>query len=309
MLPPVQPTCMEVGRDAVYGSRMTFSIVAWDPAASGGTEWGVAVASKFLAAGSVVPWARAGAGAVATQALANVAYGPEGLTLLDSGMSAHEVIDTLAATDEGYDHRQVGVIDQRGLAATFTGSQCLDWAGGRTGPGFACQGNILVGAQVLDAMASTFEASEADLSTRLLDALLAGDRAGGDSRGRQSAGVLVVREGGGYLGDSDVAVDLRVDDHTDPVPELQRLLSLHRFLFPEAAELVFIDMDEANVFEVRSSLAGLGYDAGSGGVYDDSLRKALFEFVGSENLEARWTDERAIEQGVLVALRTVSEGS
>ena len=149
---------------------------------------------------------------MATQALANVAYGPEGLGLLDSGIPAHKVIDTLTANDEGCDHRQVEVIDRSGLAATFTGSQCLDWAGGRTGPGFACEGNILAGPQVLDAMVGAFEASEADLSTRLVDALLAGDRAGGDSRGRQAAGLLVVREVGGYLGDSDVAIDLRVDD-------------------------------------------------------------------------------------------------
>jgi uncharacterized Ntn-hydrolase superfamily protein len=286
---------------------MTFSIIAWDPISSGGVEWGVAVASKFLAAGSVVPWACAGAGAVATQALANVAYGPDGLKLLDNGMPAHEVIDTLTATDEGYDHRQVAVIDRSGLAATFTGSECLYWAGGRTGPGFACQGNILTGPEVLDAMVEAFGSSESDLSTRLLYALLAGDRAGGDSRGKQSAGLLVVREGGGYLGDSDVAVDLRVDDHTDPVPELQRLLSIHHLLFPEASELAFIDMDEALVAEIRVGLADLGYDAGSGVVYDDSLKAALYEFVGTKNLEARWTDEPTIEQGVLATLRTVLE--
>jgi uncharacterized Ntn-hydrolase superfamily protein len=288
-------------------AAMTFSVAAWNPNASGRAEWGVAVASKFLAAGSVVPWARAGAGAIATQALANVAYGPDGLKLLDRGIPAHEVIDTLTATDEGYDRRQVGVIDRSGLAATFTGSQCLDWAGGRTGPGFACQGNILAGPRVLDAMVEAFEASEADLATRLSDALLAGDRAGGDRRGRQSAGILVVREGGGYLGDSDVAVDLRVDDHTDPVPELQRLLSLHNLLFPEASELVFVDMDEAMVVEIRASLADLGYDAGLGVAYDDSLKKALFGFVGTENLEARWTDAPAVEKGVLDSLRTISE--
>jgi uncharacterized Ntn-hydrolase superfamily protein len=286
---------------------MTFSIVAWDHDASGGAEWGVAVASKFLAAGSVVPWARAGAGAVATQALANVAYGPEGLTLLDSSMPAGGVIDALTTADESREHRQVGVVDCRGHAATFTGSECLDWAGGRTGPGYTCQGNILPGPEVLDAMVEAFESSESDLSTKLLDALLAGDRAGGDSRGRQSAGILVVREGGGYLGDSDVAVDLRVDDHTDPVPELQRLFAIHRRLFPSASELVFVDIDEVIVAEIRTALTGLGFDAGRGVVYDDTLKKALLDFVGTENLEARWTDEPAIEQSVLVMLRTTSE--
>lgn len=285
---------------------MTFSIVAWDPDASGGVEWGVAVASKFLAAGSVVPWARAGAGAVATQALANVAYGPEGLNLLEGGLPAHEVIDALVGDDEGRDHRQVGVVDRSGLAATFTGSECFDWAGGRTGPGFACQGNILAGPEVLDAMVDAFAFSEFDLSTRLLDALLAGDRAGGDSRGRQSAGILVVREGGGYLGDSDVAVDLRVDDHTDPVPELHRLLSIHRVLFPRASELVFVDIDEAVAAEIRRSLIVLDIDVGSGTSYDDSLRDGLLEFVGTENLEARWTDGPAVEQRVLDMLKVAS---
>lgn len=282
---------------------MTFSIVAWDPNASGGSEWGVAVASKFLAAGSVVPWARAGAGAVATQALANVAYGPDGLSLLDNGMPAHEVINTLTAADEGFSHRQVGVIDRSGRAAAYTGSECFHWAGGRTGPGFTCQGNILTGPEVLDAMVDAFGSSVPDLSTRLLGALLAGDRAGGDSRGRQSAGLLVVRDGGGYLGDSDVAVDLRVDDHTDPVSELVRLHTIHRRLFPSASELVFVDVDEALVAEIRSSLTGLGFYAGEGATYDDSLRKALLEFVGTENLEARWTDGPAVEQGVLDMLR------
>ena len=286
---------------------MTFSIIAWDPDASGGTEWGVAVASKFLAAGSIVPWARAGAGAVATQALANVAYGPEGLTLLESAMPAGGVIDALTAADEDREHRQVGVVDRRGHAATFTGSECLDWAGGRTGPGYTCQGNILTGPEVLDAMVEAFESSESNLSMRLLDALLAGDRAGGDSRGRQSAGILVVSEGGGYLGDSDMAVDLRVDDHTDPVPELQRLFAIHRRLFPNASELVFVDVDKAIIAEIRTSLTGLGFNAGQGVAYDDTLKKALLEFVGTENLEARWTDEPAIEQGVLAALRTTSE--
>jgi uncharacterized Ntn-hydrolase superfamily protein len=286
---------------------MTFSIIALDPDASGGAEWGVGVASKFLAAGSVVPWARAAAGAIATQAMANVAYGPEGLTLLEQGASAPEVIAALTAGDDGRDHRQVGVVDRNGIAATFTGAECLDWAGGLTGTGFACQGNILADAEVLDAMAGAFTSSDADLSARLIEALLAGDRAGGDRRGRQSAGILVVREGGGYLGDSDVAVDLRVDDHPDPIPELRRLLSLHRLLFPEPSELVFMGMDEALVIEIRMSLADLGYDVGSGVAYDDSLKNALYEFVGTENLEARWTDEPAIEQRVLDTLRTALE--
>ncbi len=208
---------------------MTFSIVAWDPTAPDGREWGVAVASKFLAAASVVSWARAGAGAVATQALANVTYGPAGLELLAGGRSATESIERLTSQDDERDHRQLGVIDSDGNAATFTGTECLHWAGGRTGVGYSCQGNILAGPNVIDSMAATFESTEGDLATRLMAALYAGDRAGGDSRGRQAAGLLVVREGGGYLGDTDVAIDLRVDDHADPVPELQRLLEFVRF--------------------------------------------------------------------------------
>jgi uncharacterized Ntn-hydrolase superfamily protein len=282
---------------------MTFSIVATDPNALDGAEWGVAVASKFLAAGSVVPWARAGAGAIATQALANVAYGPEGLKLLDGGSSAGEVIEALTSGDEGREHRQIGVVDRDGGGETFTGSQCLDWAGGRTGSHFACQGNILTGPDVLDAMADAFESTAADLSTRLLDALLAGDRAGGDRRGRQSSGILVVREGGGYLGDSDVALDLRVDDHVDPVPELQRLHSIHRLLFPSASDLMFVDIDDVIAQEIRSILEGLGFTSGLSLTYDESLRAALLEFVGTENLEARWSDEPVIEQLVLDNLR------
>jgi uncharacterized Ntn-hydrolase superfamily protein len=282
---------------------MTFSIVATDPNALDGAEWGVAVASKFLAAGSVVPWARAGAGAIATQALANVAYGPEGLKLLDGGSSAGEVIEALTSGDDGREHRQIGVVDRDGGGETFTGSQCLDWAGGRTGSHFACQGNILTGPDVLDAMADAFESTAADLSTRLLDALLAGDRAGGDRRGRQSSGILVVREGGGYLGDSDVALDLRVDDHVDPVPELQRLHSIHRLLFPSASDLMFVDIDDVIAQEIRSILEGLGFTSGLSLTYDESLRAALLEFVGTENLEARWSDEPVIEQLVLDNLR------
>ena len=207
---------------------MTFSIVAWDPEAH---EWGVAVASKFLAAGSVVPWARAGAGAVATQAFANITYGPRGLALLGS-KSADEVVADLINADEEREHRQVGIVDGAGEAAAFTGSECFDWAGSRGGDGYTCQGNILTGPDVVETMAAAFEAASGDLAGRLQAALAAGDRAGGDRRGKQSAAMLIAREGGGYLGDSDIALDLRVDDHPEPVEELGRLLGIHRLLFP-----------------------------------------------------------------------------
>jgi uncharacterized Ntn-hydrolase superfamily protein len=284
---------------------MTFSIVAWDPDAAEGAEWGVAVASKFLAAGSVVPWARAGAGAVATQALANVTYGPRGLELLEGGTPASEVVEVLTSADDGREHRQLAVVDAGGRAATYTGSECLDWAGGLTGDGFACQGNILTGPEVVDAMVEAFKSVGGDLPNRLLAALLAGDRAGGDSRGRQAAGIFVVRQGGGYLGDSDVAVDLRVDDHEDPVPELQRLSAIHRLLFPRPSELTFVEINDSVTREVRFLLGDLGFDLGSGEGYDGVVKKALLDFVGTENLEARWTDDAAIEQGVLDMLRTL----
>ncbi|MGI9585250.1 MAG: DUF1028 domain-containing protein, partial [Acidimicrobiia bacterium] len=267
-----------------------------DPEAPDGIEWGVAVASKFLAAPSVVSWAQAGRGAVATQALANVTYGPAGLGLLVDE-SASDVVRKLTESDEGREHRQIGVVDRMGGASTFTGSACLPWAGGRTGPGYTCQGNILTGSDVVDDMAGAFESTSGDLASRLFAALLAGDRAGGDSRGRQSAGILVVSDGGGYLGDSDVAMDLRVDDHPDPVPELGRLMGIHRQIFPKATDLEFIPIDDELAGEIAALLRAAGYEV------DGDLSGALSNFVGTENLEARWRDGSVIELGVLGALR------
>lgn len=203
----------------------TFSIVAFDSATG---EVGVAVASKFLAVGSVVPWARAGVGAIATQAYANTNYGPEGLRLLSKGLHPREVIDSLTAGDPERQRRQVGIVDAKGNAATYTGDQCIAWAGGKAGRNFACQGNILVDEKTIDAMANAFIKSQGELSVRLLAALKAGERAGGDSRGKQSAALLVVKEKGGYLGLNDRYIDLRVDDHPEPIDELMRLLSIQR---------------------------------------------------------------------------------
>ena len=202
----------------------TFSIAAFDPETD---SLGVAVQSKFLAVGSVVPWARAGVGAVATQAMANYNYGPRGLDLMAEGKTVEETGEALTGADEGRDHRQLGVVDARGRAATYTGSEGVDWAGGVTGEHYAAQGNILVGRETVDAMARAYEGAEGDLAARLLAALDAGQEAGGDSRGRQSAALLVVREGGGYGGDNDRVIDLRVDDHTDPIKELIRIRDLH----------------------------------------------------------------------------------
>ncbi len=282
---------------------MTFSIVAWDPVADPLPEWGVAVASKFLAVGAAVPWGRAGAGAVATQALANLAYGPEGIELLEFGKSAEEVVRALTDADTDREHRQLAVVDARGRAATFTGSECFDWAGGRTGDGFCCQGNILTGPEVVVEMMRSFEESTGDLADRLLAALEAGDRAGGDRRGRQSAAMLVVRDGGGYGGGIDRAVDLRVDDHPEPIPELKRLLDLQRLYFPRPDDLEFLDIDDVLASELRTLLEGAGYAAGPGSGYTDELRRALFAYVGTENLEERWSEEAVLERGILEHLR------
>jgi uncharacterized Ntn-hydrolase superfamily protein len=286
---------------------VTFSIVAWDAAAEPSPEWGIAVASKFLSVGAVVPWARAGVGAVATQALANLAYGPNGLELLSTGADADSVVMELTTADPEREHRQLGVVDGAGRAATFTGAECFDWAGGRTGEGYTCQGNILTGPDVVDAMARAFESTQGQLAERLLGALRAGDEAGGDRRGRQSASLLVARAGGGYGGGIDKAVDVRVDDHTDPLPELMRLYGLHRLYFPSPDDLEFIEIDSKLAGELRAHLTARGFEpSGSGPDYDDSLRASLYAYVGTENLEERWTNEARIERGVLEHLRAQS---
>lgn len=236
---------------------MTYSIVARDGATG---DLGVAVQSKFLSVGSVVPWARAGVGAIATQSYANVSYGPDGLALLAGGASAEEALATLVETDQLRSQRQAGAVDAHGGSATFTGRSCFAWAGGRTGPGYAAQGNILAGPAVVDALADTFEAGGLPFPALLVACLAAADAAGGDRRGRQSAALLVVREGGGYGGGNDRWLDLRVDDHADPVAELGRLLDLtHLYVQrPEPSEL--IPLDQALADELRAHLARLGWD-------------------------------------------------
>ena len=275
---------------------MTFSIVAWDPQAPSGPEWGVAVASKFLAVGAVVGWARAGAGALATQAFANVAYGPEGLDRLGSGEDAEAVLRRLTEADEDRAHRQLGVVDALGRSATYTGAECFDWAGGRSGDGYCCQGNILVGREVVDAMCDAFESTGGDLAPRLIATLQAGDRAGGDRRGRQSASLLIVREGGAYGGGLDKAVDLRVDDHADPVPELTRLWELHNLMFPRKEDLEFVVVNDELRAELTERLHALGHEG--------DLHTALFSWAGVENLEERLSDDDSvIERKVLELLR------
>jgi uncharacterized Ntn-hydrolase superfamily protein len=272
----------------------TYSIAACDLDAK---QWGVATQSKFLAVGSVVPWAAPEVGAVATQAYANPRYGPSGLDLLRDGRSAQEAVDELTGADEGREHRQLGFVDAQGGSATFTGSECLDWAGGRTGPGYAAQGNILVSGATVDAIAETFESSSGrPLAERLLDCLAAAQAAGGDSRGQQSAALLVVQRDGGYAGLSDEVFDLRVDDHERPIEELRRLYVLHQAIFGQTPREDWVTVDAELATELRERLARLGYE----GELDDAFNR----WAGTENLEERVDGVGEIDPIVLEELRS-----
>ena len=253
-------------------------------------QWGVAVESKFLAVGSVVPWAEPGVGAVATQAYANPRYGADGLALLRQGLSAEEVVRRLTEADDGRDQRQLGVVDAAGRGATFTGSGCHDWAGGRTGSGYAAQGNILVSGETVEALAETFEAAEGSLAERLLASLAAAQAAGGDSRGQQSASLLVVERDGGYAALSDLLVDLRVDDHEAPIEELRRLYGLHDQLFGKTPRGQWLPVDDELRTEISERLARLGYER-------------LEDWAGAANLEARVDGEDEVDPVVLNELR------
>ncbi len=300
---------------------MTFSIVARDPETG---DLGIAVASKFLAVGAVVPHARAGIGAIATQALANVGYGPDGLALMADGLSAEDALRRLTEEDEGGSHRQAGFVDAAGRAFTYTGGACLPWAGGRVGEGVAVQGNILTGAEVVDAMLAAYEAGGVAFPERLMAALKAGDDQGGDRRGRESAALLVVREGGGYGGANDRWIDLRVDDHPGPVAELARLLEINHLLMDRPAIEDLLPIDEPLATELQQLLTRAGYTAQSvsrGGGIAEMLEgaitrtgeprqapeswsrgwdAALSEWMGVENLEERtaasgWIDPRVLD--------------
>ena len=274
----------------------TFSIAACNLEAG---QWGVAVESKFLAAGSLVPWAEPQVGAIATQAYANPRYGPDGLALLREGLAAAEVVRRLTEADAERETRQLGVVDGGGRAATFTGNECNDWAGGRTGRGYAAQGNILAGAAVVDALAETFESSAGKpLAERLLDALAAGQEAGGDKRGQQAAGILVVERDGGYAGLTDVLVDLRVDDHERPIEELERLYGLHDAIFGKTPRGRWIDVDGKLASELAERLERLGYRG--------ELAPALSAWAGTENLELRIDGVESVDPVVLDHLRTLT---
>jgi uncharacterized Ntn-hydrolase superfamily protein len=274
----------------------TYSIVACDLEAG---RWGVGVQSKFLAVGSVVPWAEAHVGAIATQSYANPRYGPDGLALLREGRSAQEVVEALTSADEDRAERQVGVVDAAGRAATFTGEKCHDWAGGRTGESYAAQGNILVSEATVDALAAAFEGSaHLPLAERLIECLAAAQAAGGDRRGQQSASLLVVEKDGGYAKLSDTLVDLRVDDHERPVVELHRLYGLHQQLFGATPGEEWLDVDEVLAAELRDRLSRLGYQG--------NLHESFAVWAGTENLEERIDGVQRIDPVVLDALRRQS---
>ncbi len=289
---------------------MTFSIVATDGTATGHQQcWGVAVASKFLAVGFAVPTAEANVGAIATQSYANLSYRPSGLALLRDGANAQETLDRLTAADEERAKRQAGIVDRAGGAATYTGDECHDWAGGvtgtdaDTGSGYAIQGNILTGPEVVDEMQRAWLATDPaqPLARRLLAALVAGDDAGGDKRGRQSAAILVVTKNGGYGGGSDQLVDLRVDDHPRPIPELARLLDLHDIFFTKPDTSSYLDVDTALAAEVAGHLSRLGFAPKGDQLIDVGI--ALADWAGVENLEERIVAEPKIDPVVLDLLR------
>ena len=273
----------------------TYSIAACD---LGAGQWGVATQSKFLAVGSVVPWAEPHVGAIATQAYANPRYGSDGLKLLRDGLSAQEVVERLTAADEGRDHRQLGVVDAEGRSASFTGNECLEWAGGRTGDCYAAQGNILVSAETVDAIADTFEATAGPLAERLLDCLDAAQAAGGDRRGQQSSALLVVEKDGGYGKLSDLLVDLRVEDHERPLAELRRLYGLHQAIFGKTPREQWLEVDEDLAAELRARLAKAGYEG--------ELAEAFDRWAGNWNLEERVDGISEIDPVVLEELREMT---
>jgi len=286
----------EQGKIKVFGGYMmkvelidrcisTYSIVGCDPDAG---EVGVAVQSKFLAVGCCVSWGKGGVGAVATQSFANVAYGNDGIALMEKGLHPEEVIEELIRNDDGRDLRQVGIVDIKGRSATFTGKGCYDWAGGIAGENFAAQGNILTGADVVDSLAETFQKTKGDLATRLMESLAAGQNAGGDRRGMQSAAIYIVKVAGGYGGGSDRLLDLRVDEHASPVDELRRIVDMSRFYFGKTKEgnIAKIEGDVKDYILGVLSKKGV-YKGDLSGEWDQSKHDAFMAFNGSENFDER----------------------
>ncbi len=288
----------------------TFSIVGHDPRTG---DLGIATQSKFLAVGAVVPWARAGVGAIATQSWANTSYGPEGLALLEAGMNPQDVVAQLLAGDDRPGHRQLGIVDAQGRSATFTGDDAFAWAGGIAGPHFAVQGNILVSEETVQAMAETFveqqTSGKGELADHLMVTLAAGQAAGGDSRGMQSAALLVVRQGGGYSGFNDRYVDLRVDDHPSPIAELRRILDLHHLYFQDTDPASLLPIEGDVLRELRELLQAAGYliTRPTDDTYDPITAAAFDKFTGRENLEDRVQPGALVDPVVLNYLRGLVE--
>ena len=280
---------------------MTFSIVGFDP---GNGDLGVACASKFPGIGGVTPYAAAGIGAVATQSYINTAFGPRGLTLLANGAEPEQAVEILTAGDEGRGYRQLGIVDGRGRAASFTGADCFEWSGEVVGDGFCIQGNTLAGRAVVEAAAEAFRAGDGALAERLLAALAAGQQAGGDRRGQQSAALLVVRAGGGYGGHDDRYVYIPVYDHPAPVAELQRLYAIHRLTYHPSEPTRLVPIEGALAAELQQLLAARGfYDGAQTGVFDPASRRALRDFMGWENYDARMREDELIDTEVLEDIR------
>ncbi|WP_179107181.1 DUF1028 domain-containing protein [Sediminibacillus massiliensis] len=273
----------------------TFSIVGYDPDTG---EHGIAVQSKFIAVGSVVPWAKANIGAVATQAFANPSYGPRGLELLEAGKTAQEAIDLLIKDDPDREHRQVGIVDAQGNSASFTGDKCYNWAGGIQGDNYAAQGNILVNKETVTEMGRAYENSEGPLAERLIGALEAAQSAGGDSRGKQSAALYVVKEKGGYGQFNDRLVDLRVDDHPEPIKELRRLYNLQQLYFGKTKQDNMLVIEGTVKKELISGLMEWGY-LQSTQVKEKELQEALTKFIHTENFEERELEAGKIDREVL----------
>src|SRR5688572_3179722 len=272
---------------------MTFSIIACDLEEQ---AWGVAVASKFPAVGAVVPWVQAGVGGVATQSFANTSFGPRGLALMATGLSAQETLERLLEDDPDRELRQVGLVDAKGGSATFSGSGCFAWAGGVSGEGYAIQGNILANERVIPAMEETYLNTTGNLPARLHAALLAGDRAGGDKRGRQSAAIYVAKPKAGYGGFVDRWLDYRVDDHEDPVPRLGELLEMHDLYFGKSIESDRVELKESALAQLTQILTRQGYLTNG-----KTFLEAFNEFIGNENFEERadpqatWIDGPVLE--------------
>jgi|SRR5579863_5329477 len=283
---------------AAISRRGTFSIVAYDRARE---QWGIAVQSKFISVGSVVPWARAKVGAVATQALANVSYGPDGLDLMEKGLAAPDVVRKLTSSDPKREHRQVGAVDRRGEAAAFTGKECMHWAGHEVGDGFSCQGNILFSEAVVRAMARSFESTPGDLPERLLAALAAGQREGGDRRGMQSAALLVVRSKGGYEEGNDRWIDVRVDDHVSPIEELRRVFRIYDLtLLSREDPATLVTWTPELVRTVQTQLQVLGFLPGvASGTWDARTKTAFEKFLSEQNFENKRREDDKVWPSIL----------